>query len=365
MRLLRQLLPLSILVLVAACSTTLNEERGYAAQLRSLSDVEFCSAMAGPDASPASWRATREAEIDRRQISCAAVLAGAAAAQVIVPTPEPPGAQVRAKTTVNMRAGPGTRHAVLGTLQPGDAVTVLSVNGAWCECVSAGQVRFFVSCRYLSLPRGGFEAWAPAARIAGIWPSQPSSLTERGRGQSFSSAIVLSGELDTSDCGARDSGLTCLLRKMREVRASNEAMTFAGRLDALGSTGWAHEFKEFGQVDLVGTSYPFRANTNGALLMVNGQPDIIEAEAFELSTADKRLPEWRALIRRHPDAFLTVRPGFVRHERTRTGGQRFVFADVAATCRACEPLAIAEFAFDFASDGRLTGTRLLRLTPPD
>lgn len=71
------------------------------------------------------------------------------------------GTTVRATGSVNMRAGPGTRHAVLGSLRPGDEVVVLRVDGSWCECMTNGQVRFFVNCRYLSLPAGG---WARFGR---------------------------------------------------------------------------------------------------------------------------------------------------------------------------------------------------------
>lgn len=65
------------------------------------------------------------------------------------------GTRSRATRNVNMRAGPGTNHAIVRTLRAGEEVAVLRVVGAWCECMAEGDVRAYVSCAFLSAsPRG-------------------------------------------------------------------------------------------------------------------------------------------------------------------------------------------------------------------
>ena len=96
-----------------------------------------------------------------------ATAATTAAAGVPIGAGEQTGRQTRATANVNMRAGPGTNHAALGTLRPGDEVTVVSVQGTWCECMGAGKPRFFASCRYLSAPAGGWPSLAQSAGANG------------------------------------------------------------------------------------------------------------------------------------------------------------------------------------------------------
>lgn len=65
------------------------------------------------------------------------------------------GTRRRATRNVNMRAGPGTNHAIVRTLRAGEEVVVLKVVGAWCECMAEDGTRAYVSCSFLSSPPGG------------------------------------------------------------------------------------------------------------------------------------------------------------------------------------------------------------------
>jgi hypothetical protein len=60
------------------------------------------------------------------------------------------GARAQATRNVNMRAGPGTNHAIVRTLRAGEEIAVLRVVGAWCECKANGGIRGYVSCPFLS-----------------------------------------------------------------------------------------------------------------------------------------------------------------------------------------------------------------------
>lgn len=200
-------------------------------------------------------------------------------------------------------------------------------------------------------------------RAGYIWER---NLGPPGAAGRFSPRIVFDRGEDAYgfDCSSQSSCLEAMIQRLESLGARREALEFARRLDQLGTMGWADQYRDFGRVDLVGTSYPLRANTNAAWLLVNGEPEIVDVESFQLGAADQRLADWQALMRRHPGAFMTYRANFVSHEVLPGGGQRFIFDDVVATCRACEPLAIARFAFEFDPAGRMVGSRLLEVLPP-
>ncbi len=83
----------------------------------------------------------------------------------------PGGMQSRALGNVNMRAGPGTGHRILGVLRPGDEVAVVRVVGTWCECMTREGRRVYVSCSLLSAPPGG---WVPLRETHSSTVSVPS-----------------------------------------------------------------------------------------------------------------------------------------------------------------------------------------------
>ncbi|MEQ8814050.1 MAG: SH3 domain-containing protein [Thalassobaculum sp.] len=84
-------------------------------------------------------------------------------APAVVPPPPAPVVQklpvpVRmvATTTVNLRSGPGTGHAVVGRLRKGDEVTVVArADADWRQVVTGNGLTAFVSGRYLDLPASG------------------------------------------------------------------------------------------------------------------------------------------------------------------------------------------------------------------
>ncbi len=90
---------------------------------------------------------------------------------------------------------------------------------------------------------------------------------------------------------------------------------------------------------------------------------MIPAEGYDFSEMDKQRPEVNAVLSAYPQAFFIAKPSFVRHEEGLNGGSRFVFQDVLAECRACEPLATGELVYEFDSAGRFLGVRLGDLSP--
>lgn len=99
-------------------------------------------------------------EIARRGIVCRAD--GAVIVEGLAPEPEAPSAQRQATSDVNMRAGPGTGHRIIGLLQEGQSVTVLGQEDGWCECMTDSGQRVFIACRYLEAPALG---WASLGQV--------------------------------------------------------------------------------------------------------------------------------------------------------------------------------------------------------
>ena len=85
---------------------------------------------------------------------------------------------------------------------------------------------------------------------------------------------------------------------------------------------------------------------------------VIAAEGYDLSPQDQQRREVIAVLSRHPQAFFIAKPSFIRHTEGPNGESRFVFQDVLAECRACEPLATGELMYEFDKEGRFLGVKL-------
>jgi hypothetical protein len=162
-----------------------------------------------------------------------------------------------------------------------------------------------------------------------------------------------------SDFGA------CFVERMRAARASPAAIDFARRT---GNQGYATAYRDTGRVDVVHAEYPFRANENALVFLVNGQPDMIDVD--DLSRIDKKNLESNATYASLLDKFpaLAVFPSDRRAGRTtaagkgRDGGERFVLLYLLKDgCHACEIVADARIGFEFDAEGKFVGTDVVRV----
>ncbi len=144
----------------------------------------------------------------------------------------------------------------------------------------------------------------------------------------------------------------CVLKLMKTQGASPEAQEFVRKHEA-----WVIEFTEYGNTDLL-LLETFRANTNQYYALASRVAGVIAAEGYDLSPQDQERREVMAVLSRHPQAFFIAKPSFVRHTEGATGESRFVFQDVLAECRACEPLATGELIYEFDKEGRFLGVQL-------
>lgn len=159
------------------------------------------------------------------------------------------------------------------------------------------------------------------------------------------------------------SAIECVVSIMREAGASDEAMAFTRRIDG---DGFMDSFREMGKVDLATAFYPFRANTNEGIFIVNGSPSMIDvADLDRWGKIDIRTDAlYPTIARRFPEVTLWGGgAGLQTMQRLSHGGQRFVFSyNMTNGCRACDVAGYAHVAFDFDKEGRFLGARLLRLT---
>jgi hypothetical protein len=168
----------------------------------------------------------------------------------------------------------------------------------------------------------------------------------------------------TKACGgAKDFG-SCFVEKMRTAGASPAAVEFAKRT---GNQGYLTGFRDTGLVDVAFVEYPFRANENALMFLVNGEPPMIDVD--DVSRIDKTNLQGNAdyarLLERYPD--LAIFPSDRRGRapaaaQAKTGGQRFiVLYELHDGCHACAVVGDARISFDFDVEGRFVGTRVVRV----
>ncbi len=158
----------------------------------------------------------------------------------------------------------------------------------------------------------------------------------------------------------------CFIDLMRDMGASAEAVRFTSLTD---TTGYVHHFTYTGRVDVAYVVYPFRANENLGVTLVNGTPPMIDVDDFQFVdlASLKKDTTYREIVSRFPDA--SVWPGDRFHfdqpkwKPLPGGGERFIVSySIHNGCHACEHIGAAEFGFDFTEDGQFVGTHLIRVT---
>jgi hypothetical protein len=156
----------------------------------------------------------------------------------------------------------------------------------------------------------------------------------------------------------------CLPEAMAAAGASPEAATFARKLQG---EGYMESFTEHGRVDLVSAFFPYYANSNWRLFLVNGTPELLDLNDWDrLQSIDLEQSEaFRTLAERHSEAALWPDARFVEAAMLADQGQRFVFDyPIVDGCHACELLGYARLAYGFDAAGKLTTVELVGIEPP-
>jgi hypothetical protein len=149
----------------------------------------------------------------------------------------------------------------------------------------------------------------------------------------------------------------CLLRFMADAGAAAAALEFTRGMD---EDGWMAAVSTGGRVGVAEVAWPFRANSNAGVLLVNGDPPAVDVSSWTLLSPLEEDARIATIKRGSPEAAIWASdpPKPVAGDRP-GGGQRFLFDFPVRACHACADLAVAQVAYDFNGDGRFLGTRLL------
>jgi hypothetical protein len=169
-------------------------------------------------------------------------------------------------------------------------------------------------------------------------------------------------------CDGTDPDMSaCFLRQMQAAGASAAALDFSRRT---GGQGYLAYFRDAGAVDVAYAEYPFRANANRVVFLVNGEPPMIDVD--DPARIDPKALAANSVyaVLRKGVSNLTIFPGdrsearFPRVLSRQGGGHSYVFPyELTDGCHACTVVGEAYVAFDFDARGRLEGTSIVRVHP--
>jgi len=165
----------------------------------------------------------------------------------------------------------------------------------------------------------------------------------------------------------------CMMQQMAKAGAPGDAVAFTRELSkqSEGEFGIMTGFHDEGPVAFAWVTYPLRANTNYGLLLVNGQPRILNVEDLKLLDVKtmKQSFQFRDLKRQYPN--VDVWPGdrdgkiWPNSQAGPHGGIQFtVQYPLINGCHACARAGFAIFNWNFDATGKFLGTAFQGMLDP-
>ena len=117
--------------------------------------------------------------------------------------------------------------------------------------------------------------------------------------------------------------------------------------------------------------YPLRANDNYGLLLVNGDPAVLDVDDLKKldQAAMEQNPLYQAVKQKYSES--TLFPGdrsgamWPQVKSMPDGGQQFIIGyPLLNGCHACAPTGLALFAWNFDAKGKFLGTKYIPTPPP-
>jgi chagasin family peptidase inhibitor I42 len=163
----------------------------------------------------------------------------------------------------------------------------------------------------------------------------------------------------------------CFVKEMKKAKAPAAAVEFSKQL---GEPGFVREFKAAGPVDIAYVMFPYRANEQLSVLILNGEPPMVDVDNHKLVGADalKGNARFEAMAVGHKDVSLWPGDRFseempdVEISGAGGGGARVVVNyRLREQCHACEVLGHAWFSFGFDGQGKFDGAaKVVAVTAP-
>ncbi len=193
-------------------------------------------------------------------------------------------------------------------------------------------------------------------------PTSPEDLAAAADGDVVvSAASVWHGDL----AACRTSAVPvddCLLSTMRDGGATPEALAASARLVALGNPGHVSGWREIDGVGIAEITYPFRANTNTGLWLVDVDGRAVDVDADVLPADAVRLRgDLAPFLEAHPDALPFPPARMIGRDVLPDGGLRLRFDVPMRTCHACEDVGTLAQGYDFTAERRHEGRSVIAL----
>ena len=174
-------------------------------------------------------------------------------------------------------------------------------------------------------------------------------------------------------CDAHPGDVACLIGQMSKASAPAAAVSFTRELykQSHGEFGIMTGFQNHeGPVAFAWITYPLRANTNYGLLLVNGQPAIVNVEDLKLldTATMEQSGQFQDLKNQFPkvDVWPGDRDGktWPNSQPGANGGTQFVVGyPLINGCHACAQAGSAIFTWNFDAQGKFLGTSFMGMTP--
>jgi hypothetical protein len=166
----------------------------------------------------------------------------------------------------------------------------------------------------------------------------------------------------------------CFMNQIAAAGAPADAVSFTRMLYQQngGLVGIMTGFKKYGPVDAAQVLYPLRANDNYALLLVNGDPKILDID--DLQKLDRAALERDPMLQGVKKKFAQtdIWPGdrssstpWPRVQPLPAGGAEFIVSyPLINGCHACQHVGVARFGWDFDASGKFLRTVYIATPPP-
>jgi len=203
--------------------------------------------------------------------------------------------------------------------------------------------------------------------------------SQEGRAKIGASAVwqvspqFLAAAHSACDKSSHSSVGECLIDQMAKAGAPASALAFTRELykQSRGDFGIMTGFQDEGLVAFGWITYPVRANTNYGLVLVNGQPPIVNVE--DLKLLDRKTMEQSSQFQDLKNQFPKVdlwpgdRDGKIwpNSQSGPNGGTQFTVGyPLLNGCHACARAGMAIFNWNFDAQGKFLGTTFQGLIPP-
>jgi uncharacterized protein YecT (DUF1311 family) len=160
------------------------------------------------------------------------------------------------------------------------------------------------------------------------------------------------------DCA---SEIKCILTYLEKSGASKPSIDFVKKMEG---EGYLESFQEKGRVDIGTVTFPGRANTNEAYVLLNGIPALVSTELYDSLHIDiSRDPNYSKLKKQYPELDVWgASAEFIQEKSNSEGGQNFVFSYYLVNgCHACGISWNALVEFNFSQNGKFNGVKFLKL----